>query len=244
MPIKLIILLAFSSSIFANREYTVGVEAIPFLPYSQVNQTKQYSGYFKDILNKFGSQEGIKFNFVPLPINRLYTDFYNKKLDFKLPSNPYWQANIKTERKLKITYSGPILSYIDGVISAKDLKEIKDLKKLGIISGFTPWGYEEFISNKSIALKENPNVTGLLKQTALKRIDGAYTNIAVTMNVINQMPSLKGKIKFARDVPFIKSDYHLSTIKHKEIIKKFNLFLSKEKAYLDLIRKDIDQYYK
>ncbi|MBT4791915.1 MAG: hypothetical protein HON90_10115, partial [Halobacteriovoraceae bacterium] len=107
------------------REYTVGVESIPFLPYSNV-ENDHYNGFFKNLLDEFAKKEKITFKYIPLPLNRLYSQFLMHKLDFKIPASPLWQKNKKKD--IKIYYSSPVISYVDGVMVKKTVTNIKQIK--------------------------------------------------------------------------------------------------------------------
>lgn len=227
------------------KEYTVGVEGIEFLPYSE-GSSKKYDGKFKKILENFAKETNIKFIFKPLPISRLYADFYSQKLDFKIPANPYWQKSIKDKKNYKVHYSMPVLSYLDGLIVKNTSLKFNDLKKIGIISGFTPSKeYQNRILNKKLVTKENPSIKGLLQQTALERIDGAYVNVAVGKYILKHKLNNKGNLKFAKDLPFIKDYYYMATIKHSDLLKKFNEFLNGPyKKSLKKLQDEIDSHYR
>ena len=58
-----------------NKVFTVGVEDLPFLPFSDCKKG-EYTWVFKDALMRFSKEQGIRLKFVPLPLNRLYASFY------------------------------------------------------------------------------------------------------------------------------------------------------------------------
>ena len=230
---------SFAEGLKLKNTFLVGVESVPFLPFSNIEKG-EYQGVLKEILLEFGKSQGIMFKFIPLPITRLYADFYNGRIDFKLPANPYWQKDIKEKRRLSIHYSNPVVSYTDGVmvpIEKEKTVSIDGLKKLGVVAGFTPWEYLDQIKAKKIVIKENPSIDGLLQQAVMKRIDGAYVNIDVANYYLKLKSSGTSKLKFAKSLPHTKSSYFLASIKHEALIKKFNLFMKKNAAVLLKIHK-------
>lgn len=219
--------LALGSGTAASQTYTVGVEEIPFLPFSNVNHRK-YQGFFKEVMESFTKEIGVQIKFRPLPLNRLYAQFYAGRLDFKLPANSYWQKDIKEKNGLQIVYSDGIVSYIDGVMVHKDDQNIQihQLKKLAVVSGFTPWKYLDDIKAGKMTIEEIPTIESLLNKLMLKRIQAIYVNIDVANYYYHKDLAAHGhKVVFHKQLPSIKSSYHLATIKHKPIIEKFNQFL-------------------
>lgn len=225
---------AFSKN---KKIFTVGVEAITFLPYSEVNNNK-YQGIFKDILDDFAKKQNIQLSYKPLPISRLYSDFYNGYLDFKLPSNEYWQKDIKEKRNLTIKYSNPIVNYIDGVMVKTDRlkKGIEKLKSLGIVSGFTPWEYLGRINKKQVYTRENPSINGLLQQGILNRVDGVYINIPVGEYYLREDLKKDNHLIFDKSLPHTKSSYHLASINHQKIIEEFNIYLKKHSSFVTSLK--------
>ena len=199
---------------------------------------------FKDILDKFGKSEGIKFEYKSLPIKRLYSEFFKGNLDFKIPDNSYWKKDVKDMMKLDISYSDPVLTYIDGIMSTKKINNLGELKTLGIVSGFTPWGYQDLINSKKVKVRENPSLKGLLQQALLGRVDGVYVNIAVGKEYLKSEFGKKEELKLQKDIPFIKSNYHLATIKHKKLIQKFNKFLKDNSKLLKTYENKIQESFK
>jgi hypothetical protein len=220
-----------------SKIYTVGVEGIPFLPYSNY-ENKNYTGILKEISEEFAKKEGIQFKYIPLPITRLYSNFYSGKIDFKLPANKLWQPDVKMKKNLNIIYSDPIVEFIDGVM-IKPQSQNKPLKNIGIVAGFTPWEYLGAIKQGKLKTKENPSILGLLQQGLLSRVDGIYINIAVGNYYLDNKLKKSGGLELAKNQPHTKSTYHMATIKHPKILKSFNLFLKSKNTKVEKIRKQI-----
>jgi len=210
-----------------QRTLTVGVEDIHFLPFSDYQKGK-YTGIFKNTLEEFAKQHNYKLKWEPLPLNRLYAKFYSGSLDIKVPANEYWQKDKKEKLKLSITYSKPIVSFIDGVMVKSSLKGkgLSLLNNLGVVAGFTPWKYLGEIESGKIKVKENNSINGILSQGILGRVNGVYINIDVGEFYLNKNPKMKGKLVFDSDLPHIESSFHLASLKKNEsIVKEFDEFI-------------------
>lgn len=233
-----LLFLGISTASYAKSKFKVGVQGLTYKPYSYVS-SGEYRGAFRVLLDEFAEVNDIEFEYIALPIPRLYLEFYQGKLDFKVPANPYWQAKIKKQKGLEIYYSTPIFAYSDGVMTLPDKAKNK-LKVLGVTSGFTPRDYLEKIESGEIIKKENPNIKGLLEQTMMGRIDGAYTNIAVGKYYLNNILNKTDSLIFAKEQAHTTSNYHMGTMKHPEIIKKLNLFLEKNKSKIQKIQQELN----
>ncbi len=80
-------LFIFSAELTGKQIYTVGVESISFMPYSEVSDG-QYKGILRDILDTFSKKENLIFKYKPMPVARLYADFYSLQIDLKCQQIP------------------------------------------------------------------------------------------------------------------------------------------------------------
>ena len=220
-----------------KKDYIIGVENINYYPiYSW--DGKEYKGYARDVLDSFAKKSGYKFVYKALPITRLFNDFIVKEeLDFKFPDNPLWSSDIKKDKN--VIYSNSVVAYIDGLLVLPENKkiELSDLKSLGIVRGFTAWEYLDLINSKKILLKESTDYTGLLVHTINKNTDAAYSNIVVANYHLNEILKKPKQLVFNEKLPYTKSSYYISTIKHKKVIDEFNKFLITEKKTVDALKK-------
>ena len=235
-----------TTCLFAEqRVYTVGVELIPFMPYSDVVE-KKYQGILRDILDGFAQEYGIKLKYEPLPISRLYAYFYSGKLDFKMPANKYWQKEIKEKRNLKIKYSSPLVHFLDGLMvkAGNENKKIEEISRIGVVSGFTPWEYLDRIKAKNLSTRENPSIVGLLEQGILGRVDAIYINVPVGQFYLRESLRNSSGLIFAKSLPHTKSHYHVATLRHDDLLQKLNKYLDRSKSKLADLRSryKIDNY--
>ena len=230
------------SNLMAKPRLKIGVQDFSeYLPYSRV-QNGQYSGFNRQLLDRFAELNDFEFSYIPMPIKRLYHEFLNTKVDLKYPDSSYWSKSLKDNyiknNNISIYYSDPIVSYTDGLmVLPKNVKLTKknlgkNFKSLGIIAGFTPFAYLNHIKNKVVEVHEVNSYEGLLNMVISGRIHGAYSNIDVTKYYLDKVMNKKNALIFAKTLPHTNSTRHLSSIKHPDVIKKFNHFLSTQTTWI------------
>ncbi|MBF0099650.1 MAG: transporter substrate-binding domain-containing protein [Desulfobacterales bacterium] len=219
-----------------TKQLTIGVEELEYYPHYTSNGGV-YKGYAREFFDEFAKSKGYTIQFKSLPVKRLYKEFLNGDIDFKYPDSPYWQQDLKKEKSIQ--YSNAVADYIDGVMVLPENKGngLDKLNNLGTMMGFTAWDYLDLINSQKIKLSENNTFTGLLQQVIIKRIDGAYVNVAVANYQINEVLKKPGILVFNANLPHTKGAYFCSTIKHPEIIKEMNTFLSERKTLVDELQK-------
>ncbi len=208
-----------------------------YLPYS-VSENGKYSGFNRQVLDAFAKTYGYQFEYKAMPVARLNYQFLTvQDLDFRFPENPNWSEDLKQD--LQLYYSEPVVSYIDGVMVSKERSKINisQLKKLALIRGFSPIGYQEKISRWEIATVPSNSAIAAVKMVARGRAAGVYINLDVANFLLNRVILGPGSLVFNRHLPFTKDAYHLATIKHPKIIKEFNTFLANNQPMLRLMKK-------
>lgn len=220
----------------AKTKYVVGVQNFSeYLPYSSYDKkSKEYTGFNRKILDLFAKSKGYTFSYKALPLKRLTVDYIKGKVDLKYPDNKYWAKGLKKGKNIK--YSSTVVNYIDGVLVKPGNKGmgVENLKKMGILRGFTPFTYLKQIKSGKVKVVENNSIAGLLKQVQKGRIDGAYFNVAVTQHYLKSLP--KVKVTFDGSLPHARSTRHLSSFKHPKLIKEFNAFLKGNKGKVEALK--------
>ena len=123
-----------------GRSFRVGVENLQYYPLHTVEAGNRYGGFAREVLDAFAQQHGYQFDYVALPINRLYTRFLGERtLDFKYPDNPKWRADLR--RGVPLWYSDVVVSTEEGalVLPHRRGMTLAQLRTLGTVLGFTPW---------------------------------------------------------------------------------------------------------
>ena len=227
------VFVVLSTSALAGSRPTlvVGVENLTYLPHYTVTNG-EYQGYAREILDRFAAQEGVIFQYQPLPVSRLFQSLVDGRIDFKYPDSPEWNQSVKAQTT--VHYSAPVAPYIDGVMvpPAAIGRPIDQFRRLGTVRGFTPWAWKRMIEQGEVALKENPSFTGLLRQTIVGRVDGAYINASVANYFLSQELAAENALVFDQSLPHVRDNYFLSTAKHPKILARFNQWLLNEQNWI------------
>lgn len=218
-----------------SNKFSIGIQDMDYYPYYSFRSGIP-EGYFFELMDAFSERYGYDFQYRPLPVSRLYNEFFNGDIDFKFPDDKVWQPSRR--EAYQIYYSIPLINYTDGVmvLPASRGKGVEQLKYLGIIRGFTPVAFRDLIDSGEVILYENNSLTGLLMQVVQGRLDGVYMDPVIADYNLTDM-HLKSRLVFDPELPSADGSYYLSTIKHREIITLFNDFMHEEREYLLEIKK-------
>ncbi len=236
LGILCLIIFIFSNTALASEKVIViGVEQLEYFPHYS-HDGDQYKGFAGKLFKTFGKNKGYKIEFRILPLKRLLGEFLNGNVGFKYPDHPYWGGDAKKGKG--VLYSEPVVGYIDGVmvLPQNKGKGINNLKKLGIVLGFTPWDYKKKIDAGQIKTDATRTFTSLMKKGISGRFDGAYVNVAVGRYQLSEVLKQKDALVFDADLPHTKDSYYFSTIKYPKILAEFNDFLSSQKETVNQIK--------
>lgn len=227
--------LSFSKISGESDAYQVGLENIHYLPYYFAHNDKdgvKFEGVIGEIFREFSLKSKTRLEYRPLPIKRLYSSLIDKSIDFKFPDNPVWGKSYKKD--VDVLYSLPIASFVDGILVKYDSNiSLDELRRIGIVRGFTPYEYLDLIHDNKISVTEAGELSSLLKMLDKGRIQGIYANVAVCQKVAKEVGV---SIIFNSNLPHNKSFYYLSTINEKVVIERFNQFLNEHREKINEIK--------
>lgn len=215
--------------------FVVGVEETQYYP-QYTYENGQYGGFAREVLDAFAADRNHKFTYKPLPVVRLFSEFAAGNVDLKYPDNQKWSPDVKAGKSVR--YSSPVVTNIDGVsiVAARKDAPVESIKTLGTVKGFTAWSWADQIKAGTVQLHENNTFAGLVQQALAGRVDGAYASISVVGYQLKSM-NKDGALVFAAHLPHQKSDYHLSTIKHPDLIAEFDQWMVEKAAFLAQLKK-------
>lgn len=237
MNIKISLIFLFSiffsfNSLAENKKtYIIGVEDYISYPY-QTSVNGNYYGIYREILDEFAKSENIKFIYEPYKIKDLYTNLYTERIDFKFPDNPVWRSPQK--EKFKIIYTDFLGHYIDAIFVRKeDLnKNLNELEKFGVAEDIILWTLINKNKEGKVNIVHAKNCAELLSMLERKEINGIFCNYSV-MKYLLKDSALQNEIVINLDLPFIDNYYYISTISHPDIVKKFNIWISKNREFIN-----------
>lgn len=216
--------------------YVVGVEDAQFLPYSTVDAQGQYSGYARELLDRFAASAGVTFVYRPIASAQLLTELLDGNIDFKYPDNAVWGASARAAKK--IHYSAATADYIDGVLVAPPQhgKGLPLLKRLALVKGWTPQQYGTAIDAGQISRVDSDDLLAMIRSTIKKQADGAYYNVEVALYTLNHSNKTINALQFDAGLPYSRGSYHLSTIQQGPLLKRFDQFLVEHKTELQALK--------
>lgn len=234
----LLFLSLISTSAFALPVYTVGVEDIDYMPiFSSTHNPANFKGYAREVLDRFAKSEKIEFRYVPLPVKRFINVYQSGKLDFAFPDNPKW--DLPKKENLNIIYSNPIIIFQDAVfVRPENLGlGIEQMKVLGNLKGFSAWKFQKYIDSGKMSVVSTHAPESLIQMALLGRVDGINMAQQVVRYHLKKIGNEKGLVSDPELLPSQNSYYYFSTLRHPEVIKKLNLFLKKDAANIQQLKK-------
>lgn len=218
-----------------RRDLVVGVEELDYFPNYAV-KNGEYVGAAREILDAFAQARGYALTFRPLPIKRLYAELMTGGIDLKFPDNPQWAGDLKRDRP--ITYSRPVIAYVDGVMVRPEHygKGSGHVRTLGTVSGFTPFAWLDLIRDGKVAVKENPRMDLLIRQVAVGRMDGAYASVAVGNYSMDHEMEMPGALVFDPGLPHSRDAYRLSSVRHPEVVAEFDAWMAANQPQVEAIK--------
>ncbi|MGB4075512.1 substrate-binding periplasmic protein [Pseudomonas sp.] len=213
----------------AAQEYRVGVEDVDYFPiYSVTPQDNQYRGYARELLDLFALHEQIALRYVSLPVRRLAYEYQAGRLDLVFPDNPRWHSGDKSTKA--VTYSQPVLTFQDAmlVLPTRQGQARGSFRKLGFVRGFTPWKFQAEISAGLVEIHQAPNPEGLIRMALAGYIDAANMSQQVARYHLARLGQPDGLVVEPGLLAISDSYYHLSSIRHPQLIQHFDAFLRSE----------------
>lgn len=209
----------------AQERITVGVETTDYFPIYR-GTSNDYIGFARDLLDAWAKDDGLTLSYTPLPVRRLFDTFFAGELDLKFPDNAIWQRQAREGKT--ITYSQPVLAYIDGVAIAPDRvgKGVEQIKTLAMVRGFYAFEYLDRIEAKQITVAEQTDFPSLLQFVLLGRADVAYGNRDVINYTLREVLKRPGALVFDQSLPHTASHYHLSSLRRPELIARFDRWMA------------------
>lgn len=218
-------------------ELVVGTESIEYAPFSSSTSGSEYTGFYRDLLDKFAADNGHTIDYKPYPVKRLMINFLNSKVDFKIPDNKFWASDLRKGHN--ITYSNSITTYIDGVMVHPDNKgkPIEDMKSLVTVRGFTPFPFMQDIAKGQINLNETGTIGAVIQMVESKRSDGGFVNVAVANDYMDNVMHKSGLVVYDDQLPKGISEISLSTINKPEVIQQLNAWMETNASWVQELKK-------
>lgn len=235
---KIIVWIFFSFSGLAlaqQQNFIIGVQE-PLYYSVEAPNNRTFNGYARELFDAFAQYKGYRFEYRVLPINELFRQLIAREVDFKYPDNPYWQYSLKSG--VRLAYSDPIAPYTDGVFVAHNNlgKGLANIKKLGIIKGFTPFELEHLIQAGEINVIECESIKQLIEKAFAGKVDGIYGSVDVITAQLANINNINSLV-FDPQLPYLTQSYTLSSATRPRVLEDLNVFLKTNATQLNQLKK-------
>lgn len=237
-PLALLLATALLGAPLLGAELKVGVTGVNQLPIASGNsETGLYEGFARELLDDFAAKNGHVLAYRPLPILRLYEQFLHKqRLHLKFPDNPHWRSDLR--RDLPVVYSQPLLRVTEGlaVLPARLGRSLASLKVIGAVRGYTLGPYQAAIEAGRLTLLETSDLQALVALALNRRVDGIYVNTTVLNYYLKQQLHQPDALLLDRALPYVETDFHVSSINTPEVVKQLDAYLLREQQSVARLR--------
>jgi hypothetical protein len=217
------------------QEFIIGVEDISYYPLFEFKSNRQT--HSRELLDSFAASKGHKFTYLPLPIKRFEKWLFEDEIDFKYPDNPRWYADDSTSKELTFSQSSVWLIAGTSVLKSSLNKKKSELKSVGTLLGFYPTTWIDEIKSGQIKLYEDASTKMLVQQLIMGHIDSIDIEPSVINYYLEELGKPSDTVVIDRSYKYDIYGFHLSTLKHPNIIKDFDDFLKKNKTLLQQLNK-------
>jgi hypothetical protein len=117
---------------------------------------------------------------------------------------------------------------------------VEHIRLLATVHGSSLPSWDTYIEQGNVTVSENPSLIRLIEQTLIGRVDGAYANIAVVQYLLENELNRPGALQFDDSLPHYETHYHLSSIRHPQVIAEFNQWMQENAALVNSIKQKFD----
>lgn len=222
-----------------NRQtVVVGVENFAHRPIYWIDETGQYKGLMRDILDAYADWAGLQLEYRIFSTPELFDAFLDGKIHLKTPDNHAWQA--ERRQAVDISYSLPFIQMIDGVmvLSKNHGRNPAFLRRLGVIRGFTPVPFVKAIDAGRIEAIAVEDFEALFELLRGEKVDGIYASTSMArFYQFNLDKRLHAGLRpldlgFDASLPHTGSSFHIASTTHPQLIQSFDRFLEQKRPLI------------
>ncbi len=219
------------TSIGNKKEYLIGVEYEQRYPF-YYEQNGDFKGRTRKILDMFAKSQKIKFKYKIGDRESLYQDLHEEKIDFKFPDSPSWSLPYKINDK--IIYSDAITHNLDCIFTNTEYPVHKksQISNFGIVKDIILRDMDKKTKSGNINITKKKSCGDLLVMLSKKDLDAIFCDFDVVKFLIKNS-SLSKKIAFNANFPFIDHYHYISTLRHVEMISKFDIWIKNNRIIIE-----------
>lgn len=224
-----LVVLLLLSTMWGQKRLAVAVEMISFPPHIQTDSQGNFTGYLRDLMDRWAEDDGMNIVYEVVPVKRIVYSLENHKLDVRIPDNPLWDTQEK--KGLDIRYSQPAAKVHGGYVRLAASPKISDITGrtpiVGSMSGFSQYMIADRLERGELTLHEVNQNTSLMSLLQRGRVDVIYGDIPALVHLGESMIG-KNSVMQCQDFPSEKSTYHLSAFRSHGAIARFDEWMQSE----------------
>lgn len=217
----------------AGETLVVGVEGLDYEPIYWIDNGR-YAGFARALLDRFARDAGLALAYRPLPVPRLYAEFFAGELDLKFPDDPRWRAADRAGRP--IAHSRPVLNYVDGTMVPADRPADFQVRTLGMVAGFSARRWSERGAAGAVRLIANQGFTALVRQALAGRVDAIYANVALINHRLDRLFDRPGALVFDPALPYYPGVYRLGAYDRPDLIAAFDAWYDNNTGWIEALK--------
>lgn len=220
------------------KTYTVAFPDTKFYPQYEFIDGKM-KGLLPDVLRKFAKDSKLSFKMKAYPIKRYVQLFDQGEVDFILPDNPLWISKdlLKPVKYSKMIMSSPVRFYEK---RGRSIESVEGLKSVATISGYVITPLDDKINNAKVRVLYAKKNKALIQMLLNERAELIFFHSHILKQMIKERKELGDKLIANKKLSGVKYNYHFSTIKHREIIDKFDEWMGLNRAWIEARAKAYD----
>lgn len=200
----------------------VGVNDAEYRPFSWVDG-QQLQGIDREILDAFATTEGVELVYLPLPRLRAIELLREGKIQLLYPDDHHWMVHAK--EGLSLHYSEAAVHNQSGFFLQGACSKEAPVTRIGTLLGWMPPMYQEEITRGAVELYHFATIDQLLAAGMQGSVDAIYAERQfVEAHIARHHPRYLA-FDFCDQLPSVIGDLRLSTLKHPEMLDRFNHFL-------------------
>lgn len=230
----LLVLISFAAHAQPSRTFIVGTQNFDYFPHYNFNSQRD-KGFAWAVLQAFAKEQGIRFEYMPLPTARLERELLKGTIDFAYPDNARWTRDEKDSHKK--SYSTPVALSVAGTMVRKERqgRGMDAFKTLAYPKGFVPAKWLPVFEQNPIRVFKTTDAKTSLQAVIMGNADGADIEYHVSQHLLSVIGQPE-RLVLDPELPISFVDFKLSTRFHGDILSAFNAFMRGHQAEIERLR--------
>lgn len=207
----------------------VCVQAIDYYPHYDFAHTPA-RGFAPELLTRFFQHAGITYQWVALPIKRVYR---SGECDLIYPDSPNWHAHEGVDVR---HYSAPLTTIIGSTLVRRGeaQRSLESIDSIAVPRGFTPDHLLKLQQAYRFKLVETPDANAALQMLLKQRVDAVDVEWHVARHLLRELRQPEAAEQ-GTQLPTVRIGFHVSTQQRPELLAQLNQFLHSEATWVQAL---------